>query len=94
MQRSRVCLRIFGDDFMQPLSALHKILKARLPLLSRTARHIRQELKRLRAIFTRVSRENGWGDAESRSGSGSSLEQAATLRRELPEPTQGLLEFP
>lgn len=77
---------------MQPLSALHKILKARFPLLSRTARRIRQELKRLRmrAIFTRVYRENRWGDAESRSGSGSNLAQTATLRRELPELLQSL----
>lgn len=71
---------------MQSLSALRKFVKTRVPILSRTARRIRQEVKRLRmrAIFARVYRENKWGDAESRSGSGSNMKQTDRLRRELP----------
>jgi SAM-dependent methyltransferase len=71
---------------MRQLQALRRFLKARFPILSRSARRIRQELKRrrMRAIFTRVYRQNKWGDRESRSGSGSNLRQTETLRRELP----------
>ena len=36
-------------------------------------------------VFTRIYRENGWDGSESVSGPGSSLEQTAKLRAELPE---------
>jgi SAM-dependent methyltransferase len=35
------------------------------------------------AVFTRIWRQNYWGDGESRSGPGSNLRQTAILRREL-----------
>lgn len=38
----------------------------------------------VRSKFSRIYRENIFGSRESRSGSGSTLEQTATLRREIP----------
>ena len=37
------------------------------------------------AIFTKIYKKNSWGSAESVSGSGSTLEQTATIRVEIPK---------
>ena len=55
-------------------------------LLSRLARELKHAIKRrsMRAVFSRIYRTNKWGDAESRSGGGSSLEATRVLRERLP----------
>jgi hypothetical protein len=80
-----------------PSGALKTIVKARMPLLVPPASRLRTQLpfpRRLesrawdrtqrRLVFERIFRENTWGDAESRSGLGSSLRYTATIRAELP----------
>ena len=65
---------------------------AQMPGLRQLAElvHRRREAKALRGqaaqdVFTRIFRENQWGCDESRSGSGSDLEQTQVIRAELPQ---------
>jgi hypothetical protein len=58
-----------------------------LELYRRTLHERRQEMMRvqgLKATFTRYALENTWGDGESLSGAGSSLEATKNLRAALP----------
>src|SRR5947209_20498676 len=55
-----------------------------LPRLVRRALAVLRPRWHMREAFTRHYRQNGWGDSESVSGPGSTLERTTTLRQELP----------
>ena len=67
---------------------LRQYFKASFPHLWYTLKRLRQRFLNLRSserVFARIYRENSWGDGESRSGPGSSLQQTAIVREFLPE---------
>lgn len=51
--------------------------------LKKNFRKIRYKLMSSESIFTEIYQTNKWGDKETRSGSGSNLEQTAIVRQEL-----------
>ena len=61
----------------------------RLVMLSRPIRLMprrgAQKPESIRAVFKRVYKRNYWGNADSRSGSGSDLTQTAAIRSEIPK---------
>lgn len=73
------------------LASLKAAVRRRFPALGRAWDHAREKaaarrLSRLSAadVFTRIHRDNAWGNAESRSGVGSTLAYTESLRAELP----------
>jgi hypothetical protein len=73
-----------------PLQKMKNFLRAHTPRVVAHAQRARSGLDRLRhgdgdvAVFERIATENRWRDPGSRSGAGSSLDQTATIRREIP----------
>ena len=59
-------------------------MKALVASLKMFARNVLNPRKHMQATFTPFYTENRWGDSESVSGPGSSLERTAKLRSELP----------
>ncbi|HZF07672.1 MAG TPA: class I SAM-dependent methyltransferase [Thermoanaerobaculia bacterium] len=55
-----------------------------LPKLVRRALAVLRPRWHMQEAFTRHYRQNGWGDPESVSGPGSTLERTTTIRQELP----------
>jgi hypothetical protein len=73
------------------LASLKAAVRRRFPALGRAWDQVREKvearrLSRLSAaeVFTRIHRDNAWGNAESRSGAGSTLAYTESLRAELP----------
>jgi len=62
------------------------ILKNLLPLrLKKFIKNVPLRFKSKKEIFNQYYRENKWGDQESRSGTGSNLDQTTSLRQSLPK---------
>lgn len=64
------------------LQGLKNWVKTRFPVAQKVWRRL--TWPRPERIFRKIYHENAWGDAESRSGTGSNLAQTARLRAELP----------
>jgi hypothetical protein len=85
-----------GVTFQDRLSMerIIQVLKSRFPRMVgivkrvRIVQRVRNHIAKKHALlhrFTRIYETNSWGDAESRSGEGSSLIQTAVIRTELPK---------
>jgi hypothetical protein len=64
------------------MQGLKQWVKTRFPLAQKVWRRL--TWPRPERVFRQIYQENAWGDAESRSGTGSNLAQTARLRAELP----------